>query len=106
MIISLYNYLVKIQRNSIQLSMAMSLLQLSLEIQNHFKIFEHIRRFDITVVTLANTQDETFILCNRICKYVHSNMLTIRNKLHQDFMTAILQTNHITNIFNLKSIYH
>ncbi len=61
-IIFFYDYPVKIQRNSIQLSMAMSLLRLFLEIQNHFKIFEHIRGFDITIVTLANTQDETFIL--------------------------------------------
>jgi hypothetical protein len=37
-IISFYDYPVKIQRNSIQLSMAMSLLQLFSEIQNHFEI--------------------------------------------------------------------
>jgi ribosomal protein L5 len=61
-IISFYDYPIKIQRNSIQLSMAMSLLQLFLEIQNHFEILEHIRGFDITIVTSANTQDETFIL--------------------------------------------
>jgi ribosomal protein L5 len=42
--------------------MAMSLLRLFPEIQNHFEIFEHIRGFDITIVTSANTQDETFIL--------------------------------------------
>nr|AND50373.1 ribosomal protein L5 [Flatbergium sericeum] len=61
-IISFYDYPVKIQRNSIQLSIAMSLLRLFPEIQNHFEIFEHIRGFDITIVTSANTQDETFIL--------------------------------------------
>jgi ribosomal protein L5 len=50
-----YDYLIKIQRNFIQLSMAMSLLRLLPEIQNNFKIFEHIRGFDITIVTSANT---------------------------------------------------
>nr|AHG59225.1 ribosomal protein L5 [Andreaea rothii] len=61
-IISFYDYPVKIQKNSIQLSMATSLLRLFPEIQNHFEIFEHIRGFDVTIVTSANTQDETFIL--------------------------------------------
>jgi ribosomal protein L5 len=40
----------------------MSLLRLFPEIQNHFEIFEHIQGFDVTIVTSANTQDETFIL--------------------------------------------
>jgi hypothetical protein len=61
-IMSFYDYPVKIQRNSIQLLMAMSLLRLLPEIQNHFEIFEHIRGFDVAIVTSANTQDETFIL--------------------------------------------
>jgi ribosomal protein L5 len=55
MIIFFYDYLIKIQRNFIQLSMAMSLLRLLPEIQNNFKIFDHIRGFDITIVTSANT---------------------------------------------------
>jgi len=55
MIKKFYDYLIKIQRNFIQLSMAMSLLRLLPEIQNNFKIFEHIRGFDITIVTSANT---------------------------------------------------
>nr|QIA59866.1 ribosomal protein L5 [Riccia cavernosa] len=61
-IISFYDYPVKIQKNSIQLSMATSLLRLFPEIQDHFEIFEHIRGFDVTIVTSANTQDETVIL--------------------------------------------
>ena len=28
----------------------------------HLEIFEHIRGFDVTIVTSAKTQDETFIL--------------------------------------------
>ena len=61
-IISFYDYPVKIRKNSIQLSMATSLLRLFPEIQDHFEIFEHIRGFDVTIVTSANTQDETVIL--------------------------------------------
>ncbi len=49
-IISFYDYLVKIKRNFIQLSMAMLLLRLFLKIQNHFKNFEHIWGFDITIL--------------------------------------------------------
>jgi ribosomal protein L5 len=60
-IISFYDYPVKIRKNSIQLSMATSLLRLFPEIQDHFEIFEHIRGFDVTIVTSANTQDETVI---------------------------------------------
>lgn len=60
-IISFYDYPVKIQKNPIQSSMATSLLRSFPEIQNHFEIFEHIRGFDVTIVTPANTQDETFI---------------------------------------------
>ncbi len=41
---------------------AMSLIRLFPKVQNHFEIFLHIRRFDITIVTSTNTQDETFIL--------------------------------------------
>nr|WIA66257.1 ribosomal protein L5 [Apopellia endiviifolia]WIA66298.1 ribosomal protein L5 [Apopellia endiviifolia]WIA66339.1 ribosomal protein L5 [Apopellia endiviifolia]WIA66380.1 ribosomal protein L5 [Apopellia endiviifolia]WKW95101.1 ribosomal protein L5 [Apopellia endiviifolia] len=60
-IISFYDYPVKIRKNSIQLSMATSLLRLFPEIQDHFEIFEHIRGFDVTIITSANTQDETVI---------------------------------------------
>ena len=61
-IISFYDYPVEIRKNFIQLSMATSLLRLFPEIQDHFEIFEHIRGFDVTIVTSANTQDETVIL--------------------------------------------
>nr|QIA60570.1 ribosomal protein L5 [Odontoschisma grosseverrucosum] len=61
-IISFYDYPVKIRKNSIRLSIATSLLRLFPEIQDHFEIFEHIRGFDVTIVTSANTQDETVIL--------------------------------------------
>lgn len=61
-IISFYDYPVKVQKSSIQLSMPTSLLRLFPEIQNHFEIFEHIQGFDVTIVTSAKTQDEAFIL--------------------------------------------
>nr|QDE10583.1 ribosomal protein L5 [Pellia epiphylla] len=54
-IISFYDYPVKIRKNSIQLS---TLLRSFPEIQDHF---EHIRGFDVTIITSANTQDETVI---------------------------------------------
>lgn len=60
-IMSFYNYPVKIQKNSIQLSISTELLRLFPEIQNHFEIFEHIRGFHVTIVTSANTLDETIL---------------------------------------------
>jgi len=32
------------------------------ELEDHFEIFEHIRGFNVTIVTSANTQDETLPL--------------------------------------------
>ncbi|KAJ9535456.1 hypothetical protein OSB04_un001420 [Centaurea solstitialis] len=34
-------------------------LRISPELEDHFEIFEHIRGFNVTIVTSANTQDET-----------------------------------------------
>jgi ribosomal protein L5 len=62
----------------------MSLLRLFPEIQNHFEIFEHIRGFDITIVTSANTQDETFILWSGFLqkeKSRPSSSLIMHNKI-------------------------
>ncbi|ERM98835.1 hypothetical protein AMTR_s00093p00170440 [Amborella trichopoda] len=33
--------------------------ELSQGLEDHFEIFEHIRGFNVTIVTSANTQDET-----------------------------------------------
>lgn len=60
-IMSFYNYPVRIQKNSIQLSISTELLRLFPEIPNHFEIFEHIRGFHVTIVTSANTLDETIL---------------------------------------------
>ncbi|KAJ9565594.1 LOW QUALITY PROTEIN: hypothetical protein OSB04_001560 [Centaurea solstitialis] len=39
--------------------MEMEFCKLSPELEDHFEIFEHIRGFNVTIVTSANTQDET-----------------------------------------------
>ncbi|KAK8628891.1 hypothetical protein V6N13_009471 [Hibiscus sabdariffa] len=33
--------------------------EFSLELEDHFEVFEHIRGFNVTIVTSANAQDET-----------------------------------------------
>ncbi|KAI3905571.1 hypothetical protein MKX01_036480 [Papaver californicum] len=45
--------------NFIQFSMEMEFCEFSQELEDHFEIFEHIRGFNVTIVTSANTQDET-----------------------------------------------
>ncbi|KAI3917938.1 hypothetical protein MKW98_000172 [Papaver atlanticum] len=50
---------VKIKENSIQFSMETEFCEFSPELEDHFEIFEHIRGFNVTIVTSANTQDET-----------------------------------------------
>jgi ribosomal protein L5 len=36
--------------------------EFSPELEDHFEIFEHIRGFNVTIITSANTQDETLLL--------------------------------------------
>ncbi|GKF30418.1 ribosomal protein L5, partial [Tanacetum coccineum] len=43
----------------IQFLMEMEFCEFSSELEDHFEIFKHIRGFNVTIVTLANTQDET-----------------------------------------------
>ncbi len=50
---------VEIRENSIQFSMETEFCEFSPELEDHFEIFEHIRGFNVTIVTSANTQDET-----------------------------------------------
>lgn len=59
---SLYNSPVEIQKNSIQFSMETEFCESFPELEDHFEIFEHIRGFDVTIVTSANTRDETLLL--------------------------------------------
>ncbi|KAI3913374.1 hypothetical protein MKW92_001499 [Papaver armeniacum] len=47
----------KIKQNSIQFSMETEFCEFSPELEDHFEIFEHIRGFNMTIVTSDNTQD-------------------------------------------------
>ncbi|KAI3852600.1 hypothetical protein MKX03_025698 [Papaver bracteatum] len=58
-VMSLLDSPVKIKENSIQFSMETEFCEFSPELEDHFEIFEHIRGFNVTIVTSANTQDET-----------------------------------------------
>ncbi|CAA6669421.1 unnamed protein product [Spirodela intermedia] len=50
---------VEIRENPIQFSMEMEFCEFSPELEDHFEIFEHIRGFNVTIVTSAKTKDET-----------------------------------------------
>ncbi|KAM7249893.1 hypothetical protein ACFE04_019672 [Oxalis oulophora] len=58
-VMSLLDSPVEIRENSIQFSMETEFCELSPELEDHFEIFEHIRGFNVTIVTFSNTQDET-----------------------------------------------
>ena len=58
-VMSLLDSPVEIRENSIQFSMETEFCEFSPELEDHFEIFEHIRGFNVTIVTSANTQDET-----------------------------------------------
>ncbi|XP_021749644.1 uncharacterized protein LOC110715378 [Chenopodium quinoa] len=60
-VMSLLDSLVEIRENSIQFSMETEFCEFSPELEDHFEIFEHIRGFNVTIVTSANTQDETLL---------------------------------------------
>ncbi|KAK1374730.1 hypothetical protein POM88_030923 [Heracleum sosnowskyi] len=61
-VMSLLDSPVEIRENSIQFSMETEFCELCPELGEHFEIFEHIRGFNVTIVTSANTQDETLPL--------------------------------------------
>lgn len=61
-VMSLYNYPVEIRKNSIQFSMDTEFCEFFPELEDHFEIFEHIRGFNVTIATSANTQDDTLLL--------------------------------------------
>nr|AUD39301.1 ribosomal protein subunit L5 [Lasianthus sp. Kainulaninen et al. 17] len=58
-VMSLLDSAIEIRENSIQFSMETEFCEFSPELEDHFEIFEHIREFNVTIVTSANTQDET-----------------------------------------------
>jgi len=61
-VMSLLDFPVEIREKSIQFLMEMEFCEFSPELEDHFEIFEHIRGFNVTIVTSANTQDETLLL--------------------------------------------
>lgn len=58
----LFSSKVGIRRNSIQFPMETEFCEFLPELEEHFEIFEHIRGFNVTIVTSANTRDETILL--------------------------------------------
>jgi ribosomal protein L5 len=60
-VMSLLDSPVEIRENSIPFSMETEFCEFSPELEDHFEIFEHIRGFNVTIVTSANTQDETLV---------------------------------------------
>ncbi|KAJ8746856.1 hypothetical protein K2173_012907 (mitochondrion) [Erythroxylum novogranatense] len=58
-VMSLLDSPVEIRENSIQFSMETEFCEFSPELEDHFEILEHFRGLNVTIVTSANTQDET-----------------------------------------------
>ncbi|KAM0058811.1 putative ribosomal protein L5 [Helianthus debilis subsp. tardiflorus] len=58
-VMSLLDFPVEIREKSIQFLMEMEFCEFSPELEDHFEIFEHIRGFHVTILTSANTQDQT-----------------------------------------------
>ena len=58
-VMSLLDSPVEIWENSIQFSMQREFCKFSPELEDLFEIFKHIGGFNVTIVTSANTQDET-----------------------------------------------
>jgi ribosomal protein L5 len=58
-VMSMLDSPVEIRENSIKFFMETEFCEFSPELEDHFEIFEHIRGFNVTIVTSANTQYET-----------------------------------------------
>nr|TKW24850.1 LOW QUALITY PROTEIN: hypothetical protein SEVIR_3G076800v2 [Setaria viridis] len=52
----------EIRENNIKFFMETEFCEFSPELEEHFEIFEHIRGFNVTIVTSAGTKDETSLL--------------------------------------------
>ncbi|XP_057997519.1 60S ribosomal protein L5, mitochondrial-like [Hevea brasiliensis] len=81
-VMSLLDSPVEIRENSIQFSMETEFCEFSPELEDHFEILEHIRGFNVTIVTSANTQDETLPPWSGFFKKMRGK---IRRKLYKDF---------------------
>nr|QKO26544.1 ribosomal protein L5 [Apteria aphylla] len=58
-VMSMLNSPVEIRENPIQFSMKTEFCEFSPELEDHFDLFEHILGFNVTILTSANTKDET-----------------------------------------------
>lgn len=58
-VMSIFYSPVEIRENPILFSMETEFCEFSPELEDHFEIFEHLRGFNVTIVTSANTKDET-----------------------------------------------
>ena len=58
-VMSMLDSPVEIRENPIKFSMEREFSLFSPELEDSFEIFEHIRGFIVTIVTSANTKDET-----------------------------------------------
>ncbi|RWW01056.1 hypothetical protein GW17_00035932 [Ensete ventricosum] len=62
MVMSLLDSIVEIWENPIQFWMEIEFFGFSSEPEEHFEIFKYIKGFNVTIVTSANTKDETLPL--------------------------------------------
>nr|ULQ69196.1 ribosomal protein L5 [Dapsilanthus disjunctus]ULQ69208.1 ribosomal protein L5 [Dapsilanthus disjunctus] len=60
-VMSMLDSPVEIRENAIKFFMETEFCEFSPELEDHFEIFEHIRGFNVTIVTSANTKDETLL---------------------------------------------
>nr|WMV00157.1 ribosomal protein L5 [Gastrodia pubilabiata]WMV02131.1 ribosomal protein L5 [Gastrodia peichatieniana]WNH36824.1 ribosomal protein L5 [Gastrodia uraiensis]WNI02132.1 ribosomal protein L5 [Gastrodia menghaiensis]WOE91383.1 ribosomal protein L5 [Gastrodia crispa]WOE91448.1 ribosomal protein L5 [Gastrodia flexistyla] len=58
-VMSLFYSPVEIRANVVCILFSTEFCEFSPELEDHFEIFEHLRGFNVTIVTSANTKDET-----------------------------------------------
>ena len=61
-VMSMLDSRAEIRENTIKFFMETEFCEFSPELEDHFEIFEHIRGFNVTIVTSADTKDETSLL--------------------------------------------
>ena len=61
-VVSMLDSRAEIRENTIKFFMETEFCEFSPELEDHFEIFEHIRGFNVTIVTSADTKDETSLL--------------------------------------------
>ena len=61
-VVSMLDSRAEIRESTIKFFMETEFCEFSPELEDHFEIFEHIRGFNVTIVTSADTKDETSLL--------------------------------------------